>query len=353
MKLILSIILSMFTLLSNSCLVLANEQSEFYAYTTNTTGFDAYAKEELSTHIYVYYGYADNTLKLGKGVKVLGKEIPTVLYPVWKNDEIVAIFNVIYYDGQYSGSYSNGNVEQLNHAKEIATIDNPIKLVKTDEEFMYVIDDVAYDMTSGCGKVLSDVNTYTLSSEKLTRIDTATTLDYSQINTRAATSWNLPWNPSEHNGNSIIYCYAYSLSPILRSMGHSEYNVSKITNYFNNAPGVDFIPLRNYLDKQNFLCLSSSGGSMNATNVVNWIYNNKKHILTGLEVLTTSSTPKHFGTITGYSSIGGSYTYSIYDPQHNGINGKCTMSASTKTFTNSDGNTFIWNSGYITNIRNK
>ena len=352
MKKILSIILSMLMLLSNSCLVLANEKSELYAYTTNTGGFDAYAKEELSTHIYTYYGYIDNTLKLGQGIKVLGKEIPTVLYPVWKNNEIVATFNVIYYGGQYSGSYSNGNVEQLNHAKEIATIDNPIKLVKTDEAFMYIIDDVAYDMTDGYGKVLSDVNAYILSSEKLTKIDTAATLEYSQINIRAAASWNLSWNPSEHNGNiDNKYIYAYCLSPVLRSLGESTYTVSKIKAGLNNAYIVNITQLRNYITNQGFLSQFSTSGSMDSTNVINWIYSNRKHIITGLGCVNNSSISNSYGVITGYSSTGSSYTYSIYHPQHNGVNGKCTMSASTKTFTNSDGNSFVWNAGYITNIR--
>ena len=351
MKKIIMLLLTLLVIVTNPVVTFANDTTELYAYSANTEAFDAYAKEELGLHLYTYYGYQDNSLKLGKGIKVLGKETPTVLYPVWKNDKIVGTFNVVYYDGQYGGSYSSGNAEQLNHAKEVATQENPIKLVKTNEHFMYIIDGVAYDLSTGIGKVLSNVNVPSYSSEKLIKVNAASSLEYDRLNTRAAANYTLSWNPTEHYGDSNIYCYAYALSPILKGLGYSSYTVNSIKSGLNNAPGVTFDALRNYLTNEGFLYQSSSSGSMDSTNVVNWIYNNRKHILVGLEVTTASSTPKHFGTIIGYTSSNGSYSYKIYDPQHNESNGVTTMPASNKTFTNSDGSTFVWNSGYITNIR--
>lgn len=357
MKKVLSILLTIFMFVSNTCVTLANENVEFYAYTTNTEGFDAYAKEELSTHIYTYYGYFDNTLKLGKGINVYGDvENPFVVYPIWKNNDIVATFNVVYYDGQYSGSYSTGNAEQLNYAKEISTFDHPIKLVKTDEEYMYVVNEVAYDMTSGYGKVLDDVNIPKLSTTKLTKIDATNTLEYTKMsNTRAATSWNLSWNPTEHFGNSVAYCYAYTLSPILRGLGYSSYTYTKIKNDIEARagalrPGVSFSELCSYLTSQGFSYYSNSSGYLSGANVASWIYDARMYVMIGLTCLTASSTSKHFCAITGYTNNNGTYTYQVYDPQHNGTNGKCTMSSSTRTFTNSDGSQFKWDAGYITNF---
>lgn len=358
MKKLLSIILTMFMLVSNTCAVFANESAELYAYTTDTTGFDTYAQEDLSVHIYTYYGYIDDTLELGKGINVFGDvTYPMVVYPIWKNNDIVATFKVSFIDGQYSGSYSEGNVEQLNHAREIATVDKPVRLVKTANEFIYVVDGITYDLTSGTGKVLEGIDVSTTLSDNATTSNVANAIEYvKKVNSRAATSWYLSWNPTEHNGDSVIYCYAYSLSPILRGLGYSTYTVSKITTDIKNQtgslqPGIAFSTLRTYLTNQGFTYQSSSTGYMSTTNVVSWIYDNRMYVMIGLSVLTESSTPKHFGVITGYSSSSGSYTYQVYDPQHNGINGKCTMSASTRKFTNSDGSQFSWDSGYVTNFQ--
>lgn len=183
------------------------------------------------------------------------------------------------------------------------------------------------------------------------RKDTANKLEHIQVNTRAAASWNLPWNPSEHYADSNIYCHAYALSPILRSMGYSQYTVQYIIDAFDGAPGKDITLLNPYLLEEGFNTDYSPTGSMDLTSVVNMIYYNRKHILVGLRVLTPSSTANHYGTITGYSSLNGNYTYMIYEPTHDGVNGKTTMPASSKTFTNSDGSTFVWDAGYITNIR--
>lgn len=83
-------------------------------------------------------------------------------------------------------------------------------------------------------------------------------------------------------------------------------------------------------------------------NIIYKIINKIKAIEKKCGILFTS---KYFGLIAGYTNSSGTYTYQVYDPQHNGINGKCTMSSSTRKFTNSDGSQFSWDAGYLTNFQ--
>ena len=103
-----------------------------------------------------FYGYANESWQLGKGIKVFGKEIPAILYPVWKNDKVVGVFNVIYYQEQYSGSYSEGNSKQLSYAIGKTSEKYPLKLLKTENGFYYSIGSDIYSMTGTPGEKVND-----------------------------------------------------------------------------------------------------------------------------------------------------------------------------------------------------
>lgn len=335
----------------------AEESTTLYVYTTDTSEFDEYAKESLAVHIYTYYGYLDNSLKLGKGMYVFGyDEIPQVVYPIWKDDKIVATYKIIYHDNVFSGTYSDGNVEQLNYAISVATKENPVKLFRYENQFYYSIGNTIYSASNGVGKIVRGIDFDENSFEKATSINVNNKIEYDQISTRTTTSKYLYWTAPEHNPSSTFYCYAYCLSPILRCLGYTAYTYNKISNDIREQEGIPMaaveIPiLREYLTNQGFLYSSSTGGSMGTSTVEIWVKNNNMYIMMGLTCLNENSTMKHFSVITGYSNVNGTYTYQVYDPQHNGTGGILTMSASTKEFTNSDGSKFKWDAGYFTHFR--
>lgn len=108
------LLLSVLIVLSFAVQISAEESPSLYVYASSTDGFDEYAKQKLSEHIFTYYGYENNDLELGKGITVYGEVAhPMVLYPIWLNQDIVATFRVININGVFSGLYSEGNVEQL------------------------------------------------------------------------------------------------------------------------------------------------------------------------------------------------------------------------------------------------
>ena len=340
----------------------AIQNSAFYVYSSNTSEFDEYAQEKLDIHIYTFYGNVDNTLKLGKGIQVYGDiSNPLVVYPIWKNNEIVATFKVVYSNGVFSGSYSEGNATQLNFAKDITTKNNPLKLFVYENQFLYSVGNTVYDATSGEGLIVSDVNIYELKLENETIIDVSNTLEYQNIkNSKAADSWNLYWTTPEHNPSNLYSCYAYCLSALLKCSGYSEYTVSEVKNRVAQANGssihlaaASLVNLKNFLDNEGFDydASSSENGSLSSSQVVSIIYNNKKYILTGLyNTNGNATTPKHMGVITGYTLFYGEYTYNMYDPQDKSPGGKVTVDASTRTYTNSEGRTYVWNQGYVYNI---
>lgn len=73
MKKIFSVLLAVFMFVSNTCVVFANENVELYAYTTNTEGFDAYAKEKIGGFLYGHYEEINENLELGKGISIFNK----------------------------------------------------------------------------------------------------------------------------------------------------------------------------------------------------------------------------------------------------------------------------------------
>lgn len=157
------IILSVLILLMSGCSASeTNNESGLYALTFNTAKFDECAKNDLALHLLTYYDkeYLEirELLKLGKGIHVFGKDIPTVLYPVWIDNKIVGVFNVIYYGGVYSGSYSGGNSEQLTYAIGKTNPKQPLKLLKTADGFYYVIGNDIYSMTGNPGEVLHNIS---------------------------------------------------------------------------------------------------------------------------------------------------------------------------------------------------
>ena len=158
------IILSIFILfLTNGCSTDENvNQSGLYAFTLNVNNYDEYASNELALHLLTYYGkeyeIVKDSLKLGRGIFVFGKETPTVLYPVWQDDIVTGVFNVVYYNEQFGGSYSEGNSEQLSYAIGKTHQERPLKLLKTENGFYYSIGNDVYSMTGNPGETVNDIS---------------------------------------------------------------------------------------------------------------------------------------------------------------------------------------------------
>lgn len=160
LMIILSVLILVF---ANGCANKGSMNADgLYAVTFNTSDYDECAKQDLAAHMLTFYEKEyeniQESLKLGKGIFVFGKDIPTVLYPVWQDGVIVGVFNVIYYDGQYSGSYSDGNSEQLSYAIGKTHQKSPLKLLKTESGFYYAIGNDVYSMTGNPGETVNDIS---------------------------------------------------------------------------------------------------------------------------------------------------------------------------------------------------
>lgn len=125
-----------------------------FSFVGDTSGFDDFAREDIIYHIVAYHGGPNSLLKLGKGITVFGDgrgDVPLVVYPVWLNGTIIGVYNLVYYDGQYSGSYSNGNTEELNFAVGKTNPKYPIRILSTTFGYYYSIGNKIYTMNGGAG----------------------------------------------------------------------------------------------------------------------------------------------------------------------------------------------------------
>lgn len=364
MRRLLSIILAIFMTISNTCIVFANEEVNFYAYTSDTNGFDEYAIENLGSFIYGHYGYIDDTIELGQGITVYGKTTySTVLYPIWKDDNIIATFKVVQINDSYVGTYSNGECEQLNYVMNSISINHPLKLIYANEDFYFQVNDNLYYSDNYIGVIINDIDQETkLELESITFensfiVDAHINNEFNEIVIpRIPSSYSLSWPYSEHNPSSTHYCHAYSLSGILTNQGYSGYDFTTVKNGFVQYEGAT-VPLvkasiakvKAYLASKGFTYSSSSSGSGYLTyeSVLNTLYYNQRYVMAGL---THTNGGNHFGVIIGCTNDNVTKTFRIYDPQSGG-NGICTMNADTRQYTNTNLDTYTFNAGYIYNIR--
>lgn len=111
---------------------------------------------------------------------------------------------------------------------------------------------------------------------------------------------------------------------------------------------INFSEISGFLDDEGISYrppVNTGSGSLLYSTVISMIYSSRLYIIAGLSF--ANSTTNHIGVITGYSSVGSQYYYQIYDPRSESVNGKCTMDETTKTFSNSKGEVFVWNDGYV------
>ena len=355
MKKLLNIMLAVFMAISNTCVVFANEQVELYAYTGDTSGFDEYASENLSNFIYGHYGYVDDTIELGKGITVEQNDnIPKVLYPIWKNTDVIATFTVIYLDDEYSGTYLDGFTSQLNAILNMATIDNPLRLVAENNTLYAKVGNMVYDLNGTPGEFVN----YEIINERTNDyiVNARISINYSDyIISRAPTTYMLSWTEYHKNTSDEVNCGVYCLSNTLRNMGLSRYTYTYVKDYFeseifglNSEEGsysgiIEVYHIEDFLDDFEFSYYSASTGYFSQSTVQQYIYNYRKPIILGLTY--SGSSEHHFAVLYGYSDS----TYTVWDPRSTASSH--TMSVSTRKFTNSRMETFIWNAGVIANIR--
>ena len=357
MKKGLKTLLSVFLVLSFIVPINAEQSSSLFVYTSSTEGFDECAEEELAVHIYTYYGYFDSSLKLGKGITLYGEvDYPMVVYPVWKNNEIVGTFKVFEDDGMFVGSYSEGNVEQLNYARNLATVNSPLILFRLNKKMYYVIGNAVYNAAEGIGK-REEIDLSLVEIEAGYLVDAASVSQYNSITVnRSAASWYLPWTSYTHDPEDDYRCYAYALSGMLRNLGYSRYTYRTVVDEISEQEGYTRIDLLNanpgvieiYLENQGFNAYVASSDSLANDVAKSYIYDHRQYIMAGLTFMGLDG--NHYGVITGYSTLNGANTYQIYEPQSTSINGLCTMNAVTKQFSNPTGTVFTWDAGYVVGI---
>lgn len=184
------LIMSFFSNLSS---VFAQNNTTFYAYSNDIYEFDDYAQQKVNLFMYSYYGYIDDSLELGKGVIIINDNgYQQVLYPVWKNNEIVAKFIVVKVGDELSGTFSTTLVEQLNSLIDLTSEKYPMLLLGKD--CLYAkIGEQLYNLNNKNAKcdveILGEVNL-----DIMDVVDISERMEYDKTsNMRSTTSKTLTW----------------------------------------------------------------------------------------------------------------------------------------------------------------
>lgn len=324
-----------------------SERTSLYVCSSDISGQEEYATAKLSSFIRAYGHNIDtSSFALGRGILVDDpNDLEKVLFPVWNTGNIVATLLVITVeDGVYQGSYSEIYAEQLNALKNIPTESSPLFLVVNDGRFYAVISDQWYDLNGIAGKYITQDP---VPDAGLDVIDAAETLSYSVYpQTRIPSAHSKTFKQVYQQPDQGGYCYAYALATILLNMGYTEYVPSDIINFVGST-GASKEQLADYLASKGLSCTyKNEDGYLSYESVQRAIYSGSSCIYIGAQ--RTTEMLFHAFVLIGYADDGLNKTYRIWNPWYTYTQ---VIDAETRIIPTKDSRTYIWNNGYLYNIR--
>lgn len=357
MKRIFSIILSVFMIISNTCVVFASDSAELYAYTGDTSGYDDYATEKFQGFVYGHYGYFDSSLELGKGITIINEnDYPKVLYPVWNNNEIVATFIVVNVDGIYSGTYREYTY-MLNDLISLTNENSPLYLLSNEDGFFAIVDDTVYNMNES---IVENIETsLQVINQNFEIINAANCMETETVILNSSQSRANPnsafvnyWHTYryDYDGSVNNHCYTFCLYNIFRNLKITEYEFSEIRSGILLGLGnADISDVIDWLNQEGFNFSSQNNGYIPYSSVYNILCTNDNYIMVGLSYVNSNA--DHFMAMYGCSSISGMITYSLWDPESNeedsDSGGLVTMDGNTRIVLNWNNVSLKWDAGYI------
>ena len=160
------------------CKPLPNENSALYAYTQDTTKFDEYAKVSLEADLISHYKYINQSLDLGKGITVYGDTLPQVIYPLWRNNMVAGLYQVIEYDESYYSNYFTVGERLFSNAQNNNKL---VKLYQLDNQLLYIAEDIVYEIDGIDVKRLFDFDINSLVFDDGEKVNVNEILEYKRI----------------------------------------------------------------------------------------------------------------------------------------------------------------------------
>lgn len=322
--------------------------AHLYAYShDDMAAQEDYATSNLGFFMYCYgHGHENADFLLGHGIVINDPEdYEKVLFPIWKDNEIVATFLVTTLEGgTCQGSYSEIYAEQLNAIKNIATQATPLSLVVLDDTFYAVISEQWYDLNGYPGEHITKTNGEAPSTAVIDAHDSLTYVEYQQV--RIPTSYAVPYQLRFIQGSSK-YCYAFALSNTLFNLGYTLSTPASIIEYMNRSEGAYMRDLAACLADNNKLsCTYSDNDYLIFSDVSRIIYQIKQPIIIGAHRVNTYY--GHAFVIFGYADNSLIQTYSVWNPWYNYTQ---VVDASTRHIPTESTTDYIWDGGYLYNIR--
>lgn len=242
-------------IISNTCLVSANENLNFYTLSINTESYDAYVYEKIGSFLYGHYGEINESLKVGKGISIINEnDFSKLLYPVWNGNKIEGTFIVVNVEDEFSGTYSKMYVEQLNDLIPLTSVDDPLKLI-ADNGFYAMIGNNVYDMNQSLTLVEKEnLQSYSFdnyiinnSFEKINHVNPI----IPRYPTTKYLSWARYTSLQPAYDESDGYCAAYCLYNIFRNKGIADHTFANVKSGVPNY-GDTFNYLKSYLTSKGY-----------------------------------------------------------------------------------------------------
>lgn len=338
---ILSAIMMFFAVISPR--ISANDSS-LYAVATQEEGFTEFAESYGTSYIAGYYGgnIDFNQIDIGRGITIDDpKDYDKVLFPVFRNNDIIGSLIVIDYKGQFTATYSELYADRLEQLQPLTSLETPLRIVVNNDDIFAVIDDKSYNLNNSSS--IDAALPSHLSDGRALKVNDYLRYD-EPVLTRIPTSYAKSWTVYDPQGTDY-YCYSYALGNILLNMGY-DYTPKDIQDFMEGAKEASKSDMNDFLESVGLSCTFKNRGYLAFESVMNIIYHNDSYIYIGAGN-TADETSSHAFVIYGYSSNGSRNLYRVWNPWYDYTQ---SFDADTRIITTASSTTFEWDNGYLYNI---
>lgn len=352
MKRVLILLLTLLITVGNCIFVTKAESFEnIYVLTIQDDEFDQYAVDNAYLYAYAAGDLTETSdIKLGKGILIYNQtDIESRIYPIWKNGEIIAQFEVHMVNGELTCAYTHTFVDALNYFVNISTLDSPV-IICNDGEKMAVF----------CGNQIYSENSIKIRNQGYSVI---TTFD-STVESGIISTVSLPdgpidiqtyisrsWTDYAIQTGSLANCVPICLFNIFRNNGALYYSswtsVKTVMDNVNNVPSstglYGYAQIETYLNyvHVNYTPYSHSGKLSITT--LSSIINGGDYVMAISG--GTNGTGFHATVCIGFQYASSATIVVMFDPHASSLNSHLYVNYNNPIFT-SNTNSYIWNKGY-------
>ena len=331
---------------------LEKDSSTLYVKTDATKEFNDFAEDSLDRFLVSQDSIADfSNIYLGSGIKVFFSEQNNnyYIYPVLKNNLIIATIHVSQDQEGFSATYTSGLAEELEAIKNYTSPTKPLALIRQGSCFYAEIGNARYVLEYqqiDLNKTYIDV--YEMPDINTDYVETVNVFENKKLNSvinnivpKYGPVYKMSWESYEIQPMNKPWCASVTTSNIVNNIeGEEVISSADVRSYLGDNDGLTNFQVYNYLRKNGYPSTKyTNSGSLSLEVIMGEISGNCP-VFAHFE----DSEVGHAIAVFGYNS----YTNIYYI--HNPLNSYTEMMTIGSTYA-SYGRIYKWTGGAVYNIR--